>query len=934
LRRTRLVLYAALAAILLIVYSSGTIAWLFTEWQWFGAVGYAEVFSTLLTAQAVPALAVGALAGLAVYASGTIALTRVPAEPDPVVTLLRGTEPERAGVPDHLLRRGLLAVSVVLGLLNGLWAATRWEHALLFLHGGDFGFTEPIYGHDASFYVFTLPLLDDMRGFAFALVVLTGLVAGAAYAARGAIRLDVREVDGRVVPNGIQVDPRVTSHLGVQLGLLLVVFSAGVFLSRYAVMFDQSGVISGATHSDVNGRIPLLTAQAIATLAAAGLIGAGVARRRQTLVFAGLGAAAVAWVAVRAYPDVLQRFSVLPNELNLEAPYIAHHVEATRYAFSLDHIEEQALTGDASLTLEDIDNNRGTTNNVRLWDHDVLLSTFSQVQEIRTYYDFASVDNDRYMIDGELRQTMLSPRELLATSLPEQARTWVNETMTYTHGYGMALGPVNEVTEQGLPELFVKDLPPQISYPEDLRIDQPAIYYGETMNTPVFVRTRNEEFDYPSGEQNQYTVYAGDGGLPLSSLVTRMFMALRLKSAMVLLTNDLTPESRVLLHRDVVERTSVLAPFLTMDHDPYMVIVDGRLIWILDAYTTTNRFPYSKRVAGVGNYMRNSVKITVDAYDGTVTFYAMDEADPVLAAWREALPTLLRPAAEMPDGIRAHLRYPQDYFREQTALFATYHMTNPQIFYNREDEWEVPAVERSRMQPYYTIMRLPGEPHEEFILMLPFVPRNKPNLAAWMVARSDGDAYGTLQAYKFPKDKMVYGPNMIVARINQDDTISEKLSLWNQQGSQVVLGTLLVIPIEESLIYVQPLYLRAESGSIPELKRVIVGYEDEIAMAGTLDLALAGLFGGDGLRKPAGKAQTHDDPASPPDASPGRPEPTGTATATAISAYRELQQAASDNDWTAFGAALDRLGEALQTLEDDDVGEAAPAEDAPAVPQP
>ena len=634
------------------------------------------------------------------------------------------------------------------------------------------------------------------------------------------------------------------------------------------------------------------------------------------------------------YPGLLQRFSVDPNELTREGPQIVDHIEATRYAFDLDRVVELPLSGEARLSRADIEANQATIENVRLWDHRPLLETFAQVQEIRTYYEFQSVDNDRYRIDGDLRQVMLSPRELPIRALPDQARTWVNETMTYTHGYGLTLGPVNEVTPQGLPTLWVKDLPPVVSYEDDLRIDNPSIYFGEAVHAPVLVDTENPEFDYPAGDENAYTTYAGQGGVPVGGALWRGLWAYRLGWTDLMFSADLKSTSRVLLYRNIVDRAEKVAPFLKFDTDPYMVIDQGRLLWVLDAYTATDHFPYATRVRGLGNYLRNPVKVTVDAFDGSLTFYLLDPDEPIAKAWSQALPTLFTPGDQLPESLRSHLRVPIDLFTVQSHLFATYHMTDPQIFYNREDEWQVPTVADRRMSPYFTIMKLPGEGSEEFIQMLPFTPRSKNNLAAWMVARSDGEHYGELQVYKFPKDKMVYGPNMIVARINQDDAISEKMSLWNQQGSAVELGTLLVIPIEESLIYVQPLYLRAESGSIPELKRVIVAYENQIAMQPTLEEGLAQIFGARTAERIAERADDRAREATPDDPRPAvDPDaPTAVLVQEAATAWRDAQDAASRGDWVRFGQAMDQLGQRIELLEQPSVPSepTEPTEPAPA----
>ncbi|MEE1551098.1 MAG: UPF0182 family protein, partial [Nitrospinaceae bacterium] len=441
------------------------------------------------------------------------------------------------------------------------------------------------------------------------------------------------------------------------------------------------------------------------------------------------------------------------------------------------------------------------------------------------------------------RQTLLSPRELQSENLPN--RTWINEHLTFTHGYGVSLSPVNQITPQGMPVLFIKDIPPRSNV--DLKVEQPEIYFGELSNDHVFVNTGTKEFDYPEGEENVYKNYEGSGGIPVESLVRKALLAARFKTLKILFSQDIKDESRVLMYRNITERVLKVVPFLRLDSDPYLVVTEGKMKWVYDAYTVSDRFPYSQTIPRFGNYVRNSVKIVIDAYEGSMQFYIADPNDPIILTWKNIFPELFKDLGEMPEDLRNHIRYPSDFFTIQAFIYATYHMKTPQVFYNKEDQWEIPEIDNKMMEPYYTIMKLPGNTKEEYILMLPFTPRGKSNLSAWMVAQSDGENYGQLVAYTFPKQKLIYGPNQIVARINQDAEVSRQISLWDQRGSKVIQGTMLVIPIEESLIYVRPLYLRADAGKIPELKRVIVGYEDKIAMESTLEKALAKIFDEDAL---------------------------------------------------------------------------------------
>ena len=570
------------------------------------------------------------------------------------------------------------------------------------------------------------------------------------------------------------------------------------------------------------------------------------------------------------------------------------------------------------MTRADIEANRGTLDNVRLWDHQTLLETFGQIQEIRTYYDFVSVDNDRYVINGQSRQVMLSARELNPAALPN--RTWVNERLVFTHGHGLTLGPVNQVTSEGLPVLFVRDLPPVTTV--DINITEPSIYFGELANDYVIVRTRAQEFDYPKGEDNVFSTYDGTGGVPVGSFLNKLLFAIRFRSYQILLSDDITSESRLMFDRQIRQRVSKIAPFLLYDDDPYPVVSDGRIVWIQDAYTVSDRYPYATAAARGLNYMRNSVKVVIDAYQGTVMFYFAEPDDPIAQTIARIFPTLMRPLGEMPEDLRRHVRYPEGIFAVQASVFATYHMTNPAVFYNKEDQWEAPAVDSSgenrRMEPYYAMMKLPGEQDAEFIQMLPFTPRRRDNLASWMVARSDGEHYGKLAVFAFPKQTLVFGPQQVVARINQDQVISPQISLWNQRGSEVIQGTLMVIPIEESLIYVRPLYLRAQAGRIPELTRVIVAYQNRIVMERTLDQAIDRLFG-DGARgeKPTAVTSTEATPAG---TAPPVPPSTGDAStfermaSEARDTYQRALDAQRAGDWAKYGEEIKRLGELLERM--------------------
>ncbi len=870
------------------------------DWLWFGEVGYRPIFVKALTTRAAIGLGVFALSFLWLAAHLRHALSASSGAPSSFTTREGFTIvlPTR----DQLRPLALLAVAAA-SLLLALIASSEWLTLLQWWHQTPFPAADPILGYNAAFYIFTLPLLEIVRGMGLALVALAAIGSAAVYGLAGELAL---------TPFGLRMAPSVRRHGAVLAAALFVVLALSAWLDQPRAMVTASGIIQGASYTDVHARMP--AAVALAAAAAIGVV-LSLLRAMDRVPWALVAAAglyAVVLLGGGLYAQFIQRFVVSPNEQAREAPYITHNIAATRQGFALDRIEERELTGDAELTRADVEKNRETLDNVRLWDHQPLLETFGQIQEIRTYYDFVSVDNDRYELDGRTRQVMLSVRELNPASLPN--RTWINERLVFTHGHGLTLGPVNQVTQEGLPVLFIRDLPPVSSV--NLEVTQPSIYFGELSNQYVITRTRAREFHYPKGEDNVYADYDGQGGIPTSSLLRKLLFAAHFRAYQILLSDDITTESRLMFDRQIRQRVSKIAPFLIFDQDPYAVVDEGRIFWIQDAYTASNRYPYSTAAADNINYVRNAVKVVIDAYHGSVTFYVAEPTDPIVQTITKMFPTLFRPLTEMPAGLRRHVRYPEGIFNTQAAVYSTYHMTNPAVFYNKEDQWEVPAIdrgaERQRMEPYYTIMRLPGERAAEFIQMLPFTPRGRDNLASWMVARSDGEHYGQLLVFQFPKQKLVFGPRQVVGRINQDQVIAPQITLWNQQGSEVIQGTLMVIPVEESLVYVRPLYLRAQAGRIPELTRVIVAYQNQIVMERTLEAGLARIFG---AAKPPG-AQ----PGAPAPEAPVEPEdraaPAGTAVSPELAAearavYDRAIAAQRAGDWAKYGDEIRRLGEIL-----------------------
>jgi uncharacterized membrane protein (UPF0182 family) len=908
-QRARLLIVFALIMLIFAVMPFG--ARRLADWLWYRDLGFERVFLTKIAAQ----WTLGIVAGLAAFgiivgnvraALRGVALDALLAE-----TRLGAEARARAAVLTRLAEIATIPAALLIAIVAALAAASQWRTALSFLYRTPFGVADPVFGRDVGYYVFTLPALGGVLDFVGTMLVLGGLLALPIYLARGVV---FARPGWRVV-----VEPVAALHLAILAAALLLLAALRIHFIRIpSLLLMQHTPLFGASYTDLNARLPALRLLSVIALVCAAAVVWGAVRGRLVRVgLRAIGAYFVAALLALIVPGMYQRLVVQANELTRESPQIVHHLRATRQAWGVDSVVRRELGGESQLTPADIAANRPTIDNVRIWDREPLLQTFGQIQSIRTYYDFEAVDDDRYQIGGQLRQLMLSARELNTEALP--TRTFINEHLTYTHGMGLTAGPSNAVTSDGLPVLFVKDLPPVSTHPA-LRITRPQIYFGELSNTFVLAPTRQREFDYPAGEGGgeaaAYSSYGGRTGVRVGSFLRRALFAFRFGSLNILLSRDLTDSTRILYHRNIRERAERALPFLTFDRDPYLVIrPDGRLTWILDAYTRSDRYPYAQPWSDGTNYVRNSVKVVIDAYDGDVRAYLADASDPIIRTLARIYPGLLRPIASLEPDLRAHLRYPEDLFRMQTAVYATYHMGDPETFYHREDQWQIPgsgaAAEGNRPAQFmrHIVMRLPGEREPEFILMRPFTPRQKDNLAAWMVARNDGDRYGKLVVYRFPRQSLVFGPTQVVNRINQDTEVARQISLWDQRGSQVIRGELLVLPIGQSLIYVQPLYLRAEGGRIPELKRVIVAHEGRVAMEESLDAGLARLFGAGGRPTPAPEAPVAGV------ASEQRPDTAMAATIRqAIELYDRARAAQRNDDWAAYGTAMRQLGELLRRL--------------------
>ncbi|HKZ06750.1 MAG TPA: UPF0182 family protein [Methylomirabilota bacterium] len=881
---------------------------LYTDWLWFQEVGYTQVFTTVLTLRGWLVLGLGLAVWIFLFANLWLAARTAP--PDVLWELEDQLGlPGRASI-EPLVRRLLVPVTAVIAFVSGARGSASWDTLAEYLHATAFGRVDPIFGRDLGFYFFHLPFWRLLYGWGIALVAGTLVLTAAVYVLQRSLVLTAR---------GPRLAAAARTHLLALGALLLVLRAAGFWLDRFDLLYSPRGVVFGATYSDVTAALPVLNVLAVLALLCAGACLVQMSRPGWLFPVAGLVVLVVVWVGgLGLYPSMLQRLRVKPNELAFEKPYIEHNIRMTRHAFGLDRVQEKDFPVEENLNAAALDRNALTIKNIRLWDHRPLLTTYGQLQEIRTYYKFLDVDNDRYTLDGEYRQVMLSPRELSYRHLPGvQEGVWINQHLTYTHGYGLVVGPVNRISPEGLPEFFAKDIPPVVSsFP---KITRPEIYYGESGNDYVFVRTQAQELDYSSGDKNEYTRYAGRGGIPVDSFLRRIAFAARFGEINNLISGALTSESRIMIYRNIRDRIRQGAPFVRFDRDPYAVVTDdGRLVWMVDGYTSSERYPYSQPVRGVGNYIRNAVKATVDAYHGTVTYYIADPDDPIARTYAKVFPGLLRPLVEMPKDLQAHVRYPEDLFTLQMQMYATYHMEDPQVFYNKEDLWTIPRRPADgrgsapvEMEPYYTVMRLPDEPREEFVLLGGFNPSRRDNMIAIMVGRADAPNYGRIIVYAFPKQKLVYGPRQIDARIDQDPLISQQLSLWNQQGSRVLRGSMLAIPIEKSLIYVQPLYLSAtEQGALPELRRVIVAYGNQIAMEPTLEQALGRIFGA---------RVRGDEAARPVAATPGVAPPVADTAARVLvqrawETWQKSQDALKRGDWTAYGQEQKRLEDVLRQL--------------------
>ncbi|MCK5282926.1 MAG: UPF0182 family protein [Nanoarchaeota archaeon] len=872
---------------LVIIFSISTIVGLYTDYLWFKALNFSSIF--LISLKAKIMIFVAAAVIFFIFAAINIWIT--------------GSK--------NTIKLKLLLISVF-SIFIGLVYSSQWFLFLQYFNQIPFNLQDPIFLKDVSFYVFSLPFYLAVWRFAMAVVIITIVLVALDYFSSFIINaFKPPKPDDMVQPLKSQFQsfkPKRKSliHLAILASLAFFLLSIKHYLSRFSIMYSEQGIVVGAGYTDVVVFLPMVKIFMVLAVIVALLFFVWIFyfskkfKKRHILLYILMLYFIFYFVGGTIVPNIVQSLKVSPNEINLEKPYIENNIKFTRIAYGLDKVEEKDFDVNENLTADTVEKEKETIGNVRILDYRPLTKTYKQTQEIRLYYDLSGIDVDRYDINGKYTQVMLAPRELNQGQIAENAKTWVNLHMVYTHGFGVVMSPVNSVTKEGLPNYLIKDIPPVVEE-DNLKIDQPRVYYGEQDNDFVLVNTKTKEFDFPKGSTNEYIHYDGKGGVQLDSFMKKLLMAIRFADIKILLSSDITPQSKIMFQRNIQQRISKLTPFLLLDHDPYLVIDDGRLYWIQDAYTVTGNFPYSQKFKGI-NYMRNSVKVVMDAYNGDVSYYVADSNDPLMNVYAKIFPNQFKQFKAMP--FKEHIRYPEDLFKVQSEIFSTYHMDDPTVFYNKEDAWEIPyeiygTGQKTKVEPYYLIMKLPSENTEEFVLMTTFTPLRKDNMISWLAARSDKENYGKLLLFKFPKDKLVYGPLQIEAKIDQDSEISQQLTLWSQQGSRVTRGNLLVIPIKNNILYIEPLYMQAEQGQLPQLKRVIVSDGERVVMEEDLALALEALFGKTKrVKQPVSGESSNEELIQE-----------------AKLFYDSILDSMINKDWSGIGENLDNLGDVLNRLE-------------------
>lgn len=904
-----------LVIFLVILGAVSLFARFYIDWLWFSSLNFQSIFTTTMVSKIVLYAVVFLFAFLFIWLN--LQLTRKykesreqrPPENDEGREIIY-LHPEISYWTRFLegksSRWAFILISLFLAYIVGSSLTDQWIVVQQYLNRVPFGKIDPIFHKDLGFYFFNISFYQFIYRTFMLILVLTTVVVSVLYMVGATAELFALDWKKFTLAK---------SHVAILLASIFALKAWGYQMAAYGILTSSHGVVYGATYTDIHARLLTYKVLMLVAILVAVMIIINIFVKRVSWILYSIGAWLIVSILLGGiYPGLMQKFIVQPDEFNKEKPYLQTAIQMTRNAYELDTVDNKEFKIDYNLTMDDINNNRSTVDNIRLWDWEPLKDTYKNLQELRPYYTFNDVDIDRYIIDGRYQQVMLSGREMEniyeSPDMAATAKTWINQRLMYTHGYGVVMSPVTKIAQEGFPEFYMKDIPPQFT--TDLKIKKPAIYFGEKTNTYVLVNGKQKEFDYPMGTENVYTRYEGNNGIRINSMFRRLLLSWELKDYKMILANNITNDSQVLMYRNILERTQKIAPYLAFDNDPYIVIgADGKLYWMMDAYTYGNKYPYSQPFDDNGNnYIRNSVKVVCDAYTGELSFYMANTNDPIIKTYQKIFPQLYKDIKAMPDDLKAHIRYPEDLFGIQAEIYRNYHISDPWVFYNKEDSWVVPneIVEGKEtvLKPYYIIMRLPGEEKEEYIMMLPYTPNGRNNMIAWMCARMDGDNYGKKLVYRFPKQETVYGPMQIESRINQNTEISSQLALWNQKGSSTYRGNILVIPINNSILYIEPLYLQAQASKMPELKRVIAAFGNTVVMENSLENALVKIFGGELDEEPDVKPEV-----------PGAAIPSTTRELAKLAReyYDQANQSLRQGDWAGYGENINKLNDVINKLE-------------------
>lgn len=870
------------------------------DFQWFKEIGYVNIFFTSIKAKAIIFVPLFIVLFIITYLylrylrRGFIRISNIV------------YDKKEASLHNKVILASSGALSF---LVSMIFTGSFWYSILEFFNASDFNIKDPIFGLDAGFYVFRLPLIKGLLGVFMTIVTILILLALIFYGLSSA-REGLRSPGGFMK---IQESPEgrfVARQLAVLGAFLLLLLSVSFYIKGLNLVYSPRGVAFGASYTDMHVTLPMYRIISVFCIISSVVIAYSILRKKIKLIVGTVICMVVLIISEPIISAGVEAFIVKPNAWNKERPYLTYNIDLTRKAFNLNNIGVKELPINNLLTQKDLEENRGTVDNIRVNEFSQALEVYNQIQAIRNYYRFNDVDIDRYNIGGQTRQVFIAPRELDNSNREEKFQTWQNKHLFYTHGYGVVMSYTNTVTQSGLPQFIMRDIPTQT---QDIKLDKPQIYFGEQNDDYIVVGAKSDEIDYPSGDQNNYTRYTGKAGIPLT-FANRLLFTVNKGTLNFLLSNDITSDSRIVLNRNIVSRVERIAPFINYDNDPYLVAAGGRLYWIIDAYTTTDRFPYAETYDGI-NYIRNSIKVVVDAYDGTVDFYLVDGSDAVAQTIGKIYSGIFKPVEQMPEELKSHLRYSEDVFMLQSRVYEKYHMENPSVFYNSEDLWSIAQYKGTsagdmNVEAVYQVMRLPGEGREEFLLTIPYTVAKKENMEAWLAARMDNGKLGEMVLVKFPKDRSVYGPQQFASKINTDTSISSQLTLWNQQGSQVILGETNIIPIKNSLIYVRPMYLRAQGeNSLPELKKVIVMVDDKIVLADNMQDAFARLFN-------AVTPQPNQPTPTTPQPGAGEDKTVKELASQAAQLFDKAKAAQQSGDWAAYGNYLNELEKVLDKLEE------------------